>query len=247
MLGKVRRAANDYSMIGQGDKIAVGLSGGKDSIILLYLLAELRRFYPNKFELIAITLSMESDHSMFEWLQAFCRDMDVPYLIKDTDIFRIIFDERNEKNPCSLCANMRRGALNSYAKELGCNKVALGHHKDDALETYFMSTLYEGRIHTFSPVTYLDRKDITIIRPMIYIEEKEIIEMVKDNDFKPVPKTCKADGHTNRQYMKDLISTLENRNPEIKNNLFGAIQRKEIDGWRNIKNEKNKQKNKSDQ
>lgn len=240
MLGKVRRAANDYNMIEAGDKVAVGLSGGKDSIVLLSLLAKLRRFYPNKFELIAITLAMEEDHSMFSPADTLCRQLDVPYIIKDTDIARIIFEERNEKNPCSLCANMRRGALNSLAKELGCNKVALGHHRDDVLETYFMSTLYEGRIHTFSPVTYLDRKDITIIRPMIYIDEGEIRQAVKDHDLKPVPKTCKADGHTNRQYMKDLIAALEEHNPEIKNNLFGAIQRQEIDGWRNVKNEKRK-------
>ena len=176
LLSKARRAAEDYDMIEEGDKIAVGLSGGKDSITLLYILATMRRFYPKKFEVVAITVDMglEYDKDEVEALKKLCEELNVEYVIEPTEIGKIVFDVRKEQNPCSLCANMRRGALNNTAVKVGCNKIALGHHADDLIETLFLSLFYESRLSTFSPVTHLERKNVTVIRPMIYIREKEI-------------------------------------------------------------------------
>ena len=231
LLGQMRRALNDYEMIKTGDKICVGVSGGKDSLTLLALLAQTRRFYPEKFELEAVTLAMGLDDPDFAPVAAFCKTLDVNYTILETQIAQVVFEERKEEHPCSLCANMRRGALHNIAKELGCNKVALGHHRDDVLETFLMSTFYEGRLHTFSPVTYLDRMDLHLIRPMIYIEEKDIKRLVKDGKIDPVPKTCRIDGHTNREYFKDLLHTMQQKNHDVKNILFGAIRRAGKDNW----------------
>ena len=170
LLSKARRAAEDYDMIEEGDKIAVGLSGGKDSITLLYILATMRRFYPKKFEVVAITVDMglEYDKDEVEALKKLCEELNVEYVIEPTEIGKIVFDVRKEQNPCSLCANMRRGALNNTAVKVGCNKIALGHHADDLIETLFLSLFYESRLSTFSPVTHLERKNVTVIRPMIY-------------------------------------------------------------------------------
>ena len=231
LLGQLRRAINDYEMIKTGDKICVGVSGGKDSLTLLTLLAQTRRYYPEKFELEAVTLKMGIDDPDFSSVAEYCKKLGVNYTILETQIAQIVFVERKEENPCSLCANMRRGALHNIAKELGCNKVALGHHRDDVLETFLMSTFYEGRLHTFSPVTYLDRTDLHLIRPMIYIEEKDIKRLVKDKLIDPVPKTCRIDGHTNREYFKNLLYTLQEKNHDVKNILFGAIKRAGKDNW----------------
>lgn len=227
----VRRAVEDYDMIADGDKIAVGVSGGKDSLVLLRALAELSAYYPNHFTVCAITLDM-GYHADYAKIQALCDELKIEYIIKQTNIKEVIFDLRQEKNPCSLCAKMRRGALNDAAIEQGCRKVALGHHNDDVLETFFLSLLYEGRISCFSPVTYLDRTDIYQIRPMIYVREREIKGVVRRLDIPVVHNPCPANGVTKRQYMKELITRLDHEtNPGLRKRLFTAIQNSAIDGW----------------
>lgn len=223
LLSKARRAVEDYKMIEDGDKIAVGLSGGKDSLTLLYILANMRRFYPVKFEVIAVSVDMGLglDPDEVAAVQKVCDELGVEYVVEKTQIGEIVFNVRKEKNPCSLCANMRRGALNNTAKAHGCNKVALGHHADDLVETLFLSLFYEGRLSTFSPVTKLERAGVTVIRPMIYIREKEIIGFAKDKPI--IHNPCPADKHTQRQYIKNLIKTLEKDNRKIKDNVLGAI------------------------
>jgi tRNA 2-thiocytidine biosynthesis protein TtcA len=231
ILGQVRRAIQDYDMIEDGDKIAIGVSGGKDSMTLLSTLRQLQKFYPKKFELEAISLTMGIGNADFTKVSQYCREIGVNYTIEETIIGKIIFEIREEQNPCSMCANLRRGALHNVSKRLGCNKVALGHHKDDAIETLLLSTFYEGRIHTFSPVTYLDKKDLYLIRPLIYVDEKQIKSFVKLGQFPIVKSPCHIDGKTKRQYIKDLIFELQKDKSDIKSNLFGAIKRAEIDGW----------------
>lgn len=223
LLSKARRAVEDYKMIENGDKIAVGLSGGKDSLTLLYILANMGRFYPAKFEVIAVSVDMGLglDPDEVAAVQKVCDELGVEYVVEKTQIGEIVFNVRKEKNPCSLCANMRRGALNNTAKAHGCNKVALGHHADDLVETLFLSLFYEGRLSTFSPVTKLERAGVTVIRPMIYIREKEIIGFAKDKPI--IHNPCPADKHTQRQYIKNLIKTLEKDNRKIKDNVLGAI------------------------
>jgi len=231
ILGQVRRAIQDFDMIQDGDRIAVGVSGGKDSLTLLVALRKLQEYYPKKFELEAVTLTMGIGEFDLSPVQALCREIGVNYTIEETYIGKIVFEIRQEKNPCSMCANLRRGALNNMAKKLGCNKVALAHNRDDAIETLLLSTFYEGRIHTFSPVTYLERKDIHLIRPLIYVEEKDIKEFIKKNSMVIVPSPCSANGRTKRQYIKELLKELSKDNREIKSNIFGAIKRSHIDSW----------------
>lgn len=230
-----RRAIEDYNMIDEGDRIAVGVSGGKDSLVLLCALAELSRYYPKKFTVVALTLDMgyESDFSEIEKL---CAELGVEYHIKKTNIWEVIFDIRNEKNPCSLCAKMRRGALTDFAIEHNCRKIALGHHNDDALETFFLCLMYEGRIHCFSPVTHLDRRGVYQIRPMIYVRERDIRGAVRNRGIVTVKSKCPADGVTKRQEMKELIKRLEKEQPPgLRKRLFRAIQNSSIDGWRTDK------------
>lgn len=222
LLSKLRRGINDFNLIEDGDKIAVGLSGGKDSIAVLQLLKQYQRFSPEKFELIAITLDPGSG-CVFDDMVKMCSEINVSYHIIKTDIKQIVFDIRKEKNPCSLCAKMRRGALNDNAKKLGCNKIALGHHKNDAIETLLMSMFYEGRISCFTPKTYLSRMDITVIRPMVYINEREISGMIRRYNIPIVKNPCPADGNTKRQYMKELTYALEKDIPGIKDRLLGAL------------------------
>ncbi|MEE1224110.1 MAG: ATP-binding protein [Clostridia bacterium] len=227
----IRRAIEDYNMINDGDRIAVGVSGGKDSLVLLCALAELKKYYPKKFDIVALTLDLgfETDYSPIEKL---CADLGVEYKIKHTNFKEIIFDVRKESNPCSLCAKMRRGALNDMALENGCKKVALGHHNDDVLETFFLSLIYEGRINCFSPVTYLDRTDITQIRPMIYVRERDVRGVVRNHELPVVKNKCPVDGVTKRQYMKDLIRQIEKETtPGLRKRLFHAVQYSDIDGW----------------
>ena len=231
ILSKVRKAVQDFDMIQEGDKIAVGLSGGKDSLTLLLALKNLQIFYPNHFELAAITVDPGLDTFDTEGLKQFCQKINVEFITVNTHIKEIVFDIRKEKNPCSLCANLRRGALYSTAKENGCTKVALGHHMDDVIETFFLSLFYEGHVHTFSPCTYLSRNDITSIRPMIYLEEKEIKSFVKRNNIPVMKKTCIVDGKTKREDMKSLVIDLSKKIPRLKNNIFGAIKRSHIKGW----------------
>lgn len=231
MLSLLRRCVEDYHMIAEGDKIAVGLSGGKDSLSLLLTLAEMRRFYPYKYEVCAITLDMGFPEADFTPLEEFCKKIGVEFIIVKTDIAQIVFDERKEKNPCSLCANMRRGALNSTAKEYGCSKLALGHHFDDVINTFMLSLLYEGSLSCFSPVTYLSKADITVIRPLIYIPESRIRGFAKNMNLPVCKNPCKADGATKRAEVAALIESLKAENKDIKAKLFGALCRSGIAGY----------------
>ncbi|MBR2354040.1 MAG: tRNA 2-thiocytidine(32) synthetase TtcA [Clostridia bacterium] len=232
VLSYVRRAVDDYDMIREGDKIAVGVSAGKDSLALLCAMAELRRFYPKPFELCAVTVDMGFEGMDFSGIQALCDELEVPYHIIHTEISKIIFDVRKEKNPCSLCAKMRRGALYRGAKELGCTSVALGHHFDDVVETFMLNLFYEGRIGCFQPVTYLSNTDIYMIRPMIYMPEKDVRYFAGKVELPVVKSTCPADGNTEREEMKKLLAHLEKENKGLRYRIFGAIQRGEIDGFR---------------
>ena len=230
-LSLFRRCVEDYHMIGEGDRIAVGLSGGKDSVSMLCLFASLRRFYPVPFELEAITVDMGFAAYDPEPLHALCRTIDVPLTVVKTDIGEVVFDIRKEENPCSLCANMRRGALYSTAKEHRCNKVALGHNQDDAVETFLMSLFLEGRIHCFRPVTYLSRREITSIRPLLYIEEKDLRHLAAKCGFPIVKNPCPANGVTAREDTKTLLRKLQKDYPNVKTLIFGAMQRQPVDGW----------------
>ena len=232
VLSYTRRAVDDYEMIKPNDRIAVGVSAGKDSLTLLCALSELRRFYPVPFELCAITIDMGFDGMDLSSVEALCKELDVEYHVVPTQISKIIFDVRKEKNPCSLCAKMRRGALHSAAKELGCNKVALGHHFDDVVETFMLNLFFEGRLGCFQPVTYLSRMDITLIRPMIYMHEKDVRYFASKAALPVVSSPCPADKNTEREEMKQLLSTLERENKGLRYRIFGAIQRGEIDGFK---------------
>ena len=231
MLSYIRKAIDDYSMIEDGDKIAVSLSGGKDSITLLMGLKALQRFYDKKFDLIAISVNPGFDFFNSEFLQATCKRIGVQYVEEKTHIKEIVFDIRKEKNPCSLCANLRRGILNSVAIREGCNKIALGHNEDDVLETFFLNLLYGGSIGTFAPKSYMDRFGITLIRPLIYAPEKSIKTFVKKNNIELMPKCCPMDGVSKREDMKNLIHELQKDIPMVKTNIYGAIKRSNIKGW----------------
>lgn len=221
LLSKTRQAINDFDLIEANDKIAVGLSGGKDSLTLLHILKAYQKFSPTPFELIAITLNLgDIDNTP---LKDLCKDLDVPFYEIQTEISKIVFDIRKEKNPCWLCAKLRRGALNTAAMELGCNKVALGHHKDDALETFLMTMFYEGRVNCFSPKSYMEKFNLTVIRPMVYIDEYMIRRSAKEYNYPIIHNPCKADGNTKRQEIKNLISALKPKFPNIKDNLFSAL------------------------
>ena len=231
LLSYVRRAVDDYNMIEEGDKIAIGVSGGKDSLALITALKALQRFYPKHFDIVAISVALGFEGMDFSPVRELCDSLGVEYHIVETDIGEIIFNERKEKNPCSLCAKMRKGALNDMVEKLNCNKVALGHNRDDVIETLLMSLLYEGRIYTFSPVTYLDRKKITSIRPLIYVPEKEIRGYVKAENLPVVKNTCPADGNTKREDMKNRIAQLKKDFDHLDEKLMGAVQRSYIQGW----------------
>ena len=231
VLSFTRRAVDDYQMIQDGDKIAIGISGGKDSLTLLYALHGLKRFYPKKFEIHAVTVDLGFKNLDLDKIKEICEQLEVPYTIVKTEIADIIFNERKEPNPCSLCAKMRKGALNEAMKAVGCNKIAYGHHKDDIIETYLMSLIYEGRIHTFSPVTYLDRMDVTVIRPLMYMKEVDVIGFVNKNNIPVVKSPCPADGNTKREYIKQLLAQIHHENPGVKDRMFTAIQNGNLKGW----------------
>ena len=231
MMGLVRRCADDYRMIEPEDLIAVGVSGGKDSLTLLALLAAMREYYPRPYALTAVTIDMGLEGMDFSPVADFCAQLGVPYHKVKTEIGPILFDYRKEKNPCSMCAKMRRGALNQALLERGITKIALGHHYDDAVETFLMSLIYEGRINCFQPVTYLDRTGITQIRPMLYLSEKTVIHCVERMALPVVHNTCPADKYTKRQEIKELIYSLSATYPELKNRIFGAMQRLPLPEW----------------
>lgn len=239
IMGQARRAIDDFNMIDDGDKIAIGLSGGKDSLTLLYALYNLRRYYPKKFDILAITIHPGSDTFKTDEMEKICKKLDVEYIVYNSNISQVVFDIRKEKNPCSLCANMRRGMLNSVAIENGCTKIALGHHNDDVIETFLMSVCLNGKIHTFAPVTYLSRSDVKVIRPFVYVSEKEIRAAARELNFPLPQKCCPMDGASKREYMKDLIKDLSHDIPKLKANLFGAIKRSNIQGWYKVDNIEN--------
>ena len=234
VLSYTRRAIDDYHMIEEGDKIAIGISGGKDSLTLLYALHGLKRFYPKHFDIHAVTVDLGFDNLNLKKIQELCESLEVEYTIVKTDIANIIFNERKESNPCSLCAKMRKGALNDAIKAAGCNKVAYAHHKDDVVETMLMSLIFEGRFHTFSPVTYLDRMDLTVIRPLMYMNEADVIGFINKYEVPVVKSPCPADGHTKREYVKQLLRSLNLENPGVKERMFTAIPTGNLKGWPDI-------------
>lgn len=229
--GIVRRCVDDYNMINEGDRIAVGVSGGKDSLVLLFALKYLQGYYPKKFEIEGLTLDLGFEGMDFSPVKEFCHRLDVPYTVIKTDIKEIVFDIRKEANPCSLCSKMRRGALNNAMKTTGCNKLALGHHYDDAVETFMMSLMYEGRISCFKPMTYMSRADVTQIRPMTYAAEEKIARVAEHYNVPIVHNPCPQDKESKRHEIKTLISTLAEDYPDLKNKVFGAMQRLPLDGW----------------
>ena len=231
ILGSMRKAINEYNMIDDGDKIAVALSGGKDSISMLMGFKNLQRFYPKKFDIIAISINPGFEFFDTELLKNICNEIDVPLFIEETHSKEIVFDIRKEKNPCSLCANIRRGALNSAAIRERCNKIALGHNQDDLIETFILNLFYTGNISTFAPVSYMDRSKLTLIRPLVFAPEKDIKKFIKKNNIETMPKTCPMDGYSKREDIKKLIHDLNIDIPVLKSNLFGAIKRSNIKGW----------------
>ena len=231
ILSHMRKAIEEYNMIEEGDKIAVCLSGGKDSITMLSAFKALQRFYPKKFEIIAISINPGFEFFDTNLLENVCKDLDVPLYIGNSNAKEIVFDIRKEKNPCSLCANLRRGIINSIAIENNCNKIALGHNQDDVLETFLLNLFYTGSIGTFSPVLYMDRSKITLIRPLVYTPEKEIRRFVRKNNIQVMDKVCPMDGVSKREDIKQLIFSLSKEIPMIRANLFGAIKRN-LDDWK---------------
>ena len=223
ILSKIRKACEDYDLIDDGDKIAVGLSGGKDSLVLLTALSIMRRFYPKKFEVVAITIDLFNGKSNCDKLREYCKNLDVEFVLVDSQIYDIVFESRKESNPCSLCAKLRRGILNNKAHEIGCNKVALGHHMDDLIHTFMLSMFYEGRLSTFMPKTYLSKVDLFVIRPMIYIEEKEIISTAKRLNMPVMNNCCPANHKTEREHMKEIVDILKKEIPISKDRMFKAI------------------------
>jgi len=231
VMSYVRRAVDDYHMIDEGDKIAVGISGGKDSLTLLYALHGLKRFYPKHFEIHAVTVDLGFQNLDLEKVKALCRELDVEYTVVKTDIAQIVFEERREENPCALCAKMRKGALNQAVRDAGCNKVAYAHHKDDVVETMLMSLIFEGRFHTFSPMTFLDRTGLIVIRPLMYMREADVLGFVHKYNLPVVKSPCPADGHTKREYVKQLLRQLSRENPGVRERMFTAVQNSNMKGW----------------
>ncbi len=231
LLSFTRKAVDEFGMIQEGDHIAVGISGGKDSLTLLYALHGLKRFYPKQFSLSAITVDLGFQDFDLSPVKELCREMDIPYRIVLSDIYHILFDVRKESNPCSLCAKMRKGALNEAVREMGCNKVAYAHHKDDIIETMLLSLIFEGRFYSFSPMLYLDRMDLTVIRPLMFIDEADIVGFKNKYDLPVVKSKCPIDGYTKRQYAKDLVKRLNLEHTGTRERMFHAILNGNIQGW----------------
>ncbi|MBQ1242598.1 MAG: tRNA 2-thiocytidine biosynthesis protein TtcA [Oscillospiraceae bacterium] len=231
ILGLVRRCIDDYAMIQDGETVAVGVSGGKDSLLTLAALAQLRRFYPKKFDLAAITIDPGIPGMSFDGIAAYCEELGVRYIRVPVPMYEVVFLERKEKNPCSLCAKLRRGALSTAMNEHGIKKIALGHHFDDAAETFLMNLLFEGRIGCFQPVTYLSRADVTQIRPLLYVKERQAANAAKRLGLPIVHNPCPANGETRRQEVKELLEELEGKYPNLRQKIFGAMQRSPLKGW----------------
>ena len=231
LLSYTRKAVDEYGLIDDGDKIAVGISGGKDSLTLLYALSELRKFYPKKFEVYALTVHLGIEGMDFSEIGKLCDKLEVPYYIIETEINDIVFNIRKEANPCALCAKLRKGAFNNKALELGCNKIAYAHHRDDVNETFMMSLIYEGRIHTFSPMSHLDRTNLTLIRPLLFAPEADVIGFAKKYELPVVKNLCPVDGVTKRQETKELIKQINSEAPGFHTRLFSAIANGNVDDW----------------
>lgn len=233
LLSLTRAAVDKYNMIEAGDKIAVGVSGGKDSLALLYALAKLRDFYPKPFSLVAVTLDYQFNGIAEDYteIEALCKELQVEYIVRRTNLWEVIFETRKEKNPCSLCAKMRRGLLHDTAVANGCNKVALGHHMDDAAETFLMNLLNGGKIGCFSPVSYLSNKKLYLIRPLIFAYEKDVAAAARRENLPVVKSRCPMDKVSNRQNMKELLRSLEKDYPAVRKKIVGALERSHIDSW----------------
>lgn len=231
LLSYTRKAVDEYQLIEEGDRIAVGISGGKDSLAMLYALHGLSRFYPKHFEIEAVTVHLGYEKLDFGPIEALCKELGIHYTIVPSQIYQIIFEERKEENPCSLCAKMRKGALNEAVKAIGCNKVAYAHHKDDIIETMLLSLIFEGRFHSFSPKTYLDRMDLTVIRPLMFVPEEDIIGFKNKYNLPVIESKCPVDGYTKRQYAKELVRHLDQEHPGAKERMFTAILNGNIKGW----------------
>ncbi|MBR0141392.1 MAG: tRNA 2-thiocytidine(32) synthetase TtcA [Ruminococcus sp.] len=233
ILGYMRKAVKEYDLIKNGDKIAVGVSGGKDSLVLLYGLVLLKKFIGTDYDVVGITIdpNFSGKTGDFSAVSDFCKSIGAEYHIIPTQIGEIVFDVRKESNPCSLCSRMRRGALQNSAEELGCNKIALGHNKDDVIETFIMNLFNEGRIGCFSPSSYMEDRNMHIIRPLVLAPEKDIRRAVRKNNITVVKSACPADGHTNRQKTKEFLIENERKDHGFKDRIFGALKRSGIDGW----------------
>ncbi len=227
----VRRACQDYHMLSSGDKVAVGLSGGKDSLTLLQALAGMRKFYPETYELVAITVDLGYEGFDLSPLISLCEALDVPYYVVKTQIGEIVKVHESEGSYCSLCAKLRKGALNQKALELGCNKIAYAHHMDDMIETMFMSLIYEGQFYVFPPVTPMEDSGLTVIRPLMYVPEAHVIGFMNKYPMTTIKNPCPYDGHTKREYVKNLVRQLNQENPGVKKKFFHAIINGHIYDW----------------
>lgn len=233
ILGCIKKANLNYSMIEEGDVIGVGLSGGKDSMALLYALKLFQNFSPVPYDIKAITLTMGFESFDLKSIQKFCESLQIEHIVEETKIGKIIFEERNEKNPCGLCARMKRGRLSKVCQTHQINKLALGHHADDAIETLFMSMFYESRIHTFKPVTFMDRSNITVIRPLIYAFELDIINAVKNKNLPTIKNPCPVDKNTKREYIKKLMVNLSDDIPNLRKQLLSALENQDqLEIWK---------------
>lgn len=231
VMSQVRRALDDYDMIQENDRIAVGVSGGKDSLTLLCALHGLMRFYPKSFSLRAVTVDLGFGNLDLHQIEMLCKKLGVPYTVIHTEISKIVFQERKEENPCSLCAKLRKGALNNAMREAGCNKVAYAHHRDDVIATMFLSLFYEGHFKTLEPVTYLDKSGLTLIRPLLYMKEADVTGFVNKAKLPIVKSPCPADGRTRRKYVEELMCRLNRENPGVLARIFTAIRTSRMDGW----------------
>ncbi len=231
IVSKVRSAVDEYKMINQNERIAAAVSGGKDSMLMLAALKKLSHFHPASFSVFAVFVDMGFENVDLTALYDFCNQLEVELVVAKTDISKIIFEYRKEKNPCALCAKMRRAVLHDTAKQNGSNKIALGHHMDDAVVTFLLNLIYGSKLSCFQPVTYLDRKDVTVIRPMLLLSEREITGAVNRLDIPVVKSACPADSNTKRTELAQLAKTLEKSYPGFKKRVFGAIRRSGIDGW----------------
>ena len=231
VMSQVRRAIDDYEMIQENDRIEVGISGGTDSLELLFALHGLMRFYPKPFTLYAVTVDLGFNNLDLSQIYTLCKERDIPYIVVKTEIGRIIFEERDENNPCSLCAKLRKGALNNAIKEAGCNKIAYAHHRDDVIATMFLSLFYEGRFQTLEPVTYLDKSGLTLIRPLLYMKEADISGFAHKAGLPVVKSPCPANGKTRRFYVEELLRRLNRENPGINERIFTAIRNSDLTGW----------------